>query len=197
MRALRHDGRWSRCAVVLGAASWRSRPPARWRHHSFAAYYIEADTIEVEGDVVEFQYKNPHSWIHVIGQESLRPAEDSTPPNGPARPGSSATASPRTPCTWATSSASGRPRTATRTTTASASSESSAGRTAGSGEREEGTLDRLEVELGAELEQPALQDLQRPLPGGAVRVVQREHRVRVEQVVEVERCPGRGPSRRS
>ena len=38
-------------------------------HHSFATYYIEADTIEVEGDIVEFQFKNPHSWVHVIGQE--------------------------------------------------------------------------------------------------------------------------------
>ena len=39
-------------------------------HHSFATYYIEADTIEIEGDVVEFQYKNPHSWIFVQGQEA-------------------------------------------------------------------------------------------------------------------------------
>ena len=38
-------------------------------HHSFAVSYIEADTIEVEGDVVEFQYKNPHSWVFVLGQE--------------------------------------------------------------------------------------------------------------------------------
>jgi len=38
-------------------------------HHSFAVYYIEADTIEVEGDVVEFQYKNPHAWLYVVGQE--------------------------------------------------------------------------------------------------------------------------------
>jgi hypothetical protein len=38
-------------------------------HHSFAVYYIESDTIEVEGDVVEFQYKNPHSWIFVAGTE--------------------------------------------------------------------------------------------------------------------------------
>ena len=38
-------------------------------HHSFAAYYLESDTIEVEGDIVEFQYRNPHSWIHVLGQE--------------------------------------------------------------------------------------------------------------------------------
>ena len=40
-------------------------------HHSFATYYLESDTIEVEGDVVEFQYKNPHSWIHVLGQETF------------------------------------------------------------------------------------------------------------------------------
>ena len=44
------------CAPVLG-------------HHSFSEYYIEADTIEVEGEVVEFQYRNPHSWIHIMGQE--------------------------------------------------------------------------------------------------------------------------------
>lgn len=40
-------------------------------HHSFAEYYLETDTIEVEGEVLEFQYKNPHSWIHVMGQESF------------------------------------------------------------------------------------------------------------------------------
>jgi hypothetical protein len=34
-------------------------------HHSFAEYYLEQDTIEVEGDIVEFQYRNPHSWIHM------------------------------------------------------------------------------------------------------------------------------------
>jgi hypothetical protein len=38
-------------------------------HHSFSAYYLEEDTIEVEGDIVEFQYKNPHSWVHVVGHE--------------------------------------------------------------------------------------------------------------------------------
>jgi len=40
-------------------------------HHSFATYYIEADTIEIEGDVVEFQYKNPHAWLYVAGQETF------------------------------------------------------------------------------------------------------------------------------
>ena len=40
-------------------------------HHSFSAYYLEEDTIEVEGDIVEFQYKNPHSWVHLTGQDAL------------------------------------------------------------------------------------------------------------------------------
>jgi Family of unknown function (DUF6152) len=40
-------------------------------HHSFAAYYVEQDTIEVEGEIVEFEYKNPHSWIHVLGDDAF------------------------------------------------------------------------------------------------------------------------------
>ena len=38
-------------------------------HHSFAVVYLEQDTIEIEGEVVEFQYKNPHAWIMVQGTE--------------------------------------------------------------------------------------------------------------------------------
>jgi len=40
-------------------------------HHSFAEYYLEADTIEIEGEVIEFQYKNPHAWLHVMGQAGV------------------------------------------------------------------------------------------------------------------------------
>ena len=38
-------------------------------HHSFATMYLEQDTLEIEGEVVEFQYVNPHSWLHVDGQD--------------------------------------------------------------------------------------------------------------------------------
>jgi hypothetical protein len=38
-------------------------------HHSFASYYVEQDTIEVEGDVVSFEYKNPHAWLYIVGEE--------------------------------------------------------------------------------------------------------------------------------
>jgi hypothetical protein len=44
--------------------------PAR-AHHSYADFYLEKDEIEVEGEVVEFQYKNPHSWIHVQGRDGF------------------------------------------------------------------------------------------------------------------------------
>jgi uncharacterized protein DUF6152 len=34
-------------------------------HHSFAAYYFEDQSIEIEGDIVEVQFKAPHTWVHV------------------------------------------------------------------------------------------------------------------------------------
>jgi hypothetical protein len=54
-------------ALVLGGVAILCAPLLA--HHSFAVYYLESDTIEVEGDVVEFQYKNPHAWVHIVGQE--------------------------------------------------------------------------------------------------------------------------------
>jgi hypothetical protein len=38
-------------------------------HHSFSAIYFESDSIEIDGTIVEFQYKNPHAWVHVRGSE--------------------------------------------------------------------------------------------------------------------------------
>ena len=38
-------------------------------HHSFGAMYMEADSLEIDGTIVEFQYKNPHSWVYVNGSE--------------------------------------------------------------------------------------------------------------------------------
>lgn len=54
------------CALALVAAS----QALLLAHHSFAVYYLESDTIEIEGDVVEFQYKNPHAVIVVQGTEN-------------------------------------------------------------------------------------------------------------------------------
>jgi len=38
-------------------------------HHSFATVYLEQDTIEVEGEIIEFQYQNPHAWVHILGRD--------------------------------------------------------------------------------------------------------------------------------
>lgn len=55
--------------LLLGTAVvWPARVQG---HHSFAEYYLEADTIEIEGEIVEFQYKNPHSWIHVDAADAF------------------------------------------------------------------------------------------------------------------------------
>ena len=49
-------------------------------HHSFGDMYLESDSVEIEGTIVEFQYKNPHAWVFVeapdpFGQEKIYGAE--------------------------------------------------------------------------------------------------------------------------
>ena len=34
-------------------------------HHSFAATYFEDKTQKVEGTIVQFMFRNPHSFVHV------------------------------------------------------------------------------------------------------------------------------------
>jgi hypothetical protein len=34
-------------------------------HHSFSAEYFEEQKITIEGDVIAFELKNPHSWLHI------------------------------------------------------------------------------------------------------------------------------------
>jgi uncharacterized protein DUF6152 len=68
-RGVGHNVTRSWWALVLGALAIVSVPLLG--HHSFAVYYLESDTIEIEGDVVEFQYKNPHAWVQVVGEEAF------------------------------------------------------------------------------------------------------------------------------
>ena len=44
-------------AFVLAAAAYA--------HHSFAATYFEDQTATVEGKLVQFLFRNPHSFVHV------------------------------------------------------------------------------------------------------------------------------------
>ena len=40
-------------------------------HHSFANLYFEKETIQLEGVVTEFQYRNPHSWVFLNAPDSF------------------------------------------------------------------------------------------------------------------------------
>ena len=51
-------------AVVLVAGLFVSGE-ALFAHHSFAATYKEGETQKIEGTVVQFLFRNPHSFLHV------------------------------------------------------------------------------------------------------------------------------------
>jgi hypothetical protein len=53
--------------VVLGAVV--ATMPAS-AHHSFAATYFEDKTQTVEGDLVQFLMRNPHSFVHIEGKDA-------------------------------------------------------------------------------------------------------------------------------
>lgn len=36
-----------------------------YAHHSFAATYFEDQKVTIEGNLVQFLYRNPHSFVHV------------------------------------------------------------------------------------------------------------------------------------
>jgi hypothetical protein len=40
-----------------------------YAHHSFAATYFEDKQQTVEGDIVQFMFRNPHSFIHVEAKD--------------------------------------------------------------------------------------------------------------------------------
>ena len=40
-----------------------------YAHHSFAATYLEGKTVTIEGQMVQFLFRNPHSFVHVMVKE--------------------------------------------------------------------------------------------------------------------------------
>jgi len=47
--------------AVVAAVSGR---PA-FAHHSFSATYLETQSQTIEGEIVQFVFRNPHSFVHV------------------------------------------------------------------------------------------------------------------------------------
>lgn len=55
--------------AVLIAAAAAGIIPSLSAHHSFAATYQEDRMVTIEGDLVQFLFRNPHSFVHVMVKE--------------------------------------------------------------------------------------------------------------------------------
>jgi hypothetical protein len=53
-------------ALLVGAVASGAPLSA---HHSFPAHYFEQQTVRVEGDLLEFEYRSPHAWVHVMARD--------------------------------------------------------------------------------------------------------------------------------
>jgi hypothetical protein len=58
-----------RWAIVAGIIAICGAPVLG--HHSFASFYLEDDIIDIEGEILEFEFKNPHSMVHVQSQDDF------------------------------------------------------------------------------------------------------------------------------
>src|SRR5205085_10253004 len=54
--------------AFAGALAYTAVPA--YAHHSFAATYFEDKTETIEGDLVQFLFRNPHSFVHVEGKDA-------------------------------------------------------------------------------------------------------------------------------
>ena len=53
--------------LVVAAASFAGA--RAFAHHSFAATYLEDQSVTIEGELVQFLFRNPHSFVHVMVKE--------------------------------------------------------------------------------------------------------------------------------
>src|SRR5215472_4767004 len=58
-----------RLFILLIAAAALLSGTQLYAHHSFAATYFEDKQQTVEGDLVQFLFRNPHSFDHVEGKD--------------------------------------------------------------------------------------------------------------------------------
>src|SRR5262245_27761490 len=58
-----------RLLILLIAAGALLSGIQLYAHHSFAATYFEDKQQTVEGDLVQFMFRNPHSFIHVEAKD--------------------------------------------------------------------------------------------------------------------------------
>ena len=54
----------SRSLALLSGGLLGLATPA-YAHHSFIAHYVDDSMVSVEGVVIEFQFRNPHSFVYI------------------------------------------------------------------------------------------------------------------------------------
>jgi hypothetical protein len=58
----------TRRLLILGIGALLAATSAS-AHHSFAKMYAEEKQISLEGDVVSFEYRNPHTWVYFTAND--------------------------------------------------------------------------------------------------------------------------------
>jgi hypothetical protein len=51
--------------LSIAVAALVSTGTSLYAHHSFAATYREDESVTIQGELVQFQFRNPHSFIHI------------------------------------------------------------------------------------------------------------------------------------
>jgi hypothetical protein len=55
--------------VLLGMTAALLAATSVGAHHSFASYYFEEQSVTIEGEVVEFDYRAPHAWLYLMAPD--------------------------------------------------------------------------------------------------------------------------------
>ena len=55
--------------LILGLSALLAATSA-YAHHSFARMYFEEKSISLEGDVVSYEYRSPHTWVYFTAKDA-------------------------------------------------------------------------------------------------------------------------------
>ena len=55
--------------AALAMAAFLAGVSSSAAHHSFAATYFEDQNVTIEGEILQFVYRNPHSFVHLTVKE--------------------------------------------------------------------------------------------------------------------------------
>ena len=56
-------------SLIIGVAAALTCTVSALAHHSFQATYDQTTEVEIEGTLVQFMFRNPHAWVHVMAPD--------------------------------------------------------------------------------------------------------------------------------